>query len=364
MSKKFPESYDFCPTSYVMPQDQQSFLDEKARNPKVIWISKPINSSCGKGVKLFCNIATMRMNVPRIISRYIMNPHLINRLKYDLRLYACVTCFCPLRIHLYNEGLVRFATLPFSTKKKHIKKKFCHLTNYSVNKDSPFFIQNQDAEDDGNGSKWSLRGLKLYWEQMGINSASIFENIKDVIIKSLIAVEPHIVKRLSLSGARRTSCYELYGFDILVDENFKPWLLEINIFPSLAETSPLDQKLKSMLVVDTFNLIGIVLRGYSNGPALDYRFNKTSAIQAIEKCSDLDEVSLTTEDALVIIEGEEELFRRGGYERIFPLEKNIDRYCTFFEVQRFYNVVYWKYLKSKRKNLKKLFRRLKNPSNV
>ena len=63
-----------------------------------------------------------------------MNPHLINDTKYDLRLYVCVTCFDPLRIYLFKEGLVRFATKKFSIKNKEIKKKFIHLTNYSVNK--------------------------------------------------------------------------------------------------------------------------------------------------------------------------------------------------------------------------------------
>lgn len=45
-----------------------------------------------------------------LVSEYIVNPHLINNLKYDLRIYVVVTSYDPLRIYLFKEGLARFAT--------------------------------------------------------------------------------------------------------------------------------------------------------------------------------------------------------------------------------------------------------------
>lgn len=56
----------------------------------------------------------------------------------------------------------------------------------------------------------------------------------------------------------RNNCFELYGFDILVDENINPWLLECNVCPSLSSTSPLDKKIKTSLLCDILNLIGFV----------------------------------------------------------------------------------------------------------
>lgn len=69
-----------------------------------------------------------------LISDYIASPHLINGLKYDLRIYACMTCVDPMRIYFYDEGLVRFASNPYSTNYEDLKSKDRHLTNYSLNK--------------------------------------------------------------------------------------------------------------------------------------------------------------------------------------------------------------------------------------
>jgi hypothetical protein len=88
----------------------------------------------------------------------------------------------------------------------------------------------------------------------------VFAHIKDVIIKTLISVEPHIVGELSKCVGNRTSCFELYGFDIIMDKNLKPWLLEVNVFPSMSCTSPFDKSVKTSLLCDSLTLVGI--KGY------------------------------------------------------------------------------------------------------
>lgn len=118
---------------------------------------------------------------------------------------------------------------------------------------------NANVEDDGdeeNASKWNLAQLKSYFEKMGINYQAVLARIKDVVIKTLISVEPHIVSTMSRCTKHRNVCFELYGFDILLDSKLKPWLLEVNISPSLSSSSPLDKKIKTVLICDTLNLVG------------------------------------------------------------------------------------------------------------
>lgn len=55
--------------------------------------------------------------------------------------------------------------------------------------------------------------------------------------------------------ATRNNCFELFGYDILIDQDLKPWLMEVNLSPSLACDSPIDLKIKHQLFLDTMNLI-------------------------------------------------------------------------------------------------------------
>jgi len=126
----------------------------------------------------------------RIISEYIANPHLINGFKYDLRLYVLVSSYDPLRIYLYEEGLTRFATEPYTTSTKEVKKRYIHLTNYSVNKYAKKFVKNTNPEADGEGSKWSISALKKKYASLGIDVERLFGRIQDVIIKTCISAEP------------------------------------------------------------------------------------------------------------------------------------------------------------------------------
>jgi tubulin polyglutamylase TTLL4 len=93
---------------------------------------------------------------------------------------------------------------------------------------------------------------------MGIDYDGVFEKIKEVIIKSIISIEPIIVNNLNRSNKNRHICFEMYGFDIILDHELNPWLLEVNVLPSLSSSSPLDKRIKTSLLSDIFNTIGVI----------------------------------------------------------------------------------------------------------
>ena len=82
-----------------------------------------------------------------VVCQYINNPLLIDGYKFDLRVYVALMSINPLRIYIYEDGLVRFATQKY---KSGVDKgaKYTHLTNYSLNKNSANFKENTDALKD------------------------------------------------------------------------------------------------------------------------------------------------------------------------------------------------------------------------
>ena len=85
-----------------------------------------------------------------------------------------------------------------------------------------------------------LKQLKEEFERTGINYDQVFHRIKDVCIKTLLAAEPQVITSMR-QAKHRGSCFEVYGFDIIIDAKLKPWLLEVNVCPSLSSSSPLDK---------------------------------------------------------------------------------------------------------------------------
>lgn len=188
-----------------------------------------------------------------IISKYIPNPFLINGLKFDLRIYVMVTSMDPWRIYIFNEGLARFAVDVYDPTTSKTAKN-AHLTNFSLNKKNDKFVNNQSAEQDDQGHKWSLQAINKYLEKFGIDMNLVWSRIYDVILKSLMSVDGYISAGLK-KMPHKSNCFELLGFDILLDSDMKPWLMEVNLSPSLATESPLDLKIKSNLFLDTMNLM-------------------------------------------------------------------------------------------------------------
>ena len=64
-----------------------------------------------------------------------------------MRIYIVCTGFEPLKVYFYPEGLVRLATQPYSTAKGNIKKRFIHLTNFSIQKKAENYKKNVGNAD-------------------------------------------------------------------------------------------------------------------------------------------------------------------------------------------------------------------------
>ena len=132
-------------------------------------------------------------------------------------------------------------------------------------------------------SKWTLKAFKEYLRNlkntalnnkdvMNLDVDMLFKKIHDIVIKTIISAEPLLWNGVEMylpntyqfdtnclidTKKKNNNCFELLGFDILVDEQFKPWLLEVNLSPSISTDTALDFKVKGSLLADLFTLVGL-----------------------------------------------------------------------------------------------------------
>ncbi|XP_070370205.1 tubulin polyglutamylase TTLL5 isoform X20 [Equus asinus] len=251
------KAFHILPQTFLLPAEYAEFCNSysKDRGP---WIVKPVASSRGRGVYLINNPNQISLEENILVSRYINNPLLIDDFKFDVRLYVLVTSYDPLVIYLYEEGLARFATVRYDQGAKNIRNQFMHLTNYSVNKKSGDYVSCDDPEVEDYGNKWSMSAMLRYLKQEGRDTTALMAHVEDLIIKTIISAELAIATACKTFVPHRSSCFELYGFDVLIDSSLKPWLLEVNLSPSLACDAPLDLKIKASMISDMFTVVGFV----------------------------------------------------------------------------------------------------------
>ncbi|CAK5116779.1 unnamed protein product [Meloidogyne enterolobii] len=322
------------------------------------FIVKPAGGSFGKGI-FFLSKAEEVYSIDNsqkwVISRYIERPLLINGLKWDLRIYVLVTSFYPLIVYMYSDGLARFAVHTYKDGKTNFDDLNQHLTNYVLNKTSEYFIRNNDCSVEDMGHKWTLGALLRHLEEhSGIDTELLMVRIEDIVIKSLLSIQPRVAAMCRKLNLHPKCCFELFGFDILVDEHLKPWLLEINLSPSLSCDSPLDTLLKTHLFCDVLNVASIPLVNDRNMENECYfsdeedeladegqkRRKKRSNNEKLDNGNEQDLITFSSERmSALYLERVELLFeklklenkRRGHFNRIFPRRTTWRMYCSILE---------------------------------
>ncbi|XP_015121898.1 probable tubulin polyglutamylase TTLL2 [Diachasma alloeum] len=247
MRQVYGSIYDISPPGYNLPSEYTKLAADCSRCEKDdrVWICKPVGQSQGRGIFLFRRLSDLSYDSAAVVQRYIEKPLLIGGYKFDLRLYVCVPSYRPLTIYLYKEGLARFATEKFSL--ENLDDPFRHLTNFALNKLGPGYSQKKERV--GAGSKWSFRQLRRYMDQSGFNDWFLWQRIAALISLTVLSQTAGIPKS--------SNCFEFFGFDVLIDANLKPWLLEVNVSPALGNDCEVDSEVKKPLLHDLFDLLGL-----------------------------------------------------------------------------------------------------------
>ena len=239
--REFPR---FFPRTYILPADRDNLYRHMKMNPSQTFISKPSGGSCGHGIKIVKFADFYSIPTDYVVSEYIQKPLCIDGFKFDFRIYVLVTSFAPLRAFVYKEGLARFATESYSNISQNV---YSHLTNATLNKHN----QHWNSQ-----FKWKLSEA-LYEIEHRFNRScdQTMQQILDTVARTLA-----LVQHVMAPNERRNPIdpfFELFGFDLLLDRNFKMWLLEINTYPSLGFDEDVDFEVKAPLIAQALSIAGI-----------------------------------------------------------------------------------------------------------
>lgn len=341
MMKQYPKEYAFFPRTWVLPADQGDLLSYmKSRGKKAAFICKPQKGCQGKGIYITRKpiIKDKESDSKYIIQQYIDKPLLIDGFKFDLRVYVLVTSCDPLRIFVYKEGLARFATTPYTDLTNLNMSQHCmHLTNYSINKYSDTFIR----DDEESGSKRKFSSIEKWFKENNHDYETLWKQTHDIIIKTLIAAHPiisHSYRTCFPSHINHSGCFEILGFDILLDRKLKPWILEVNHSPSFHTDSQLDKEIKEGLLYDALNMIHVKASDRTQAITDDKKRTQQRLTKSASKQTQADlakRAEIQERKIQKILEDNEEweLKSCGGFTRIYPsLEKGADKeYAKYFD---------------------------------
>lgn len=240
--------FEFVPiTFHVKHQDDEEFAkfkeyfseQNKELSSNNVWILKPgENSNRGQGISLFNSLTTLASLLQKqksqkkntfILQKYIENPFLIHRRKFDFRCYGLITSINGiLQGYFYADGYLKTASCEYNL--KDTSNNFIHLTNDAIQKHSTDYGKFED------NNKLSYREFQRYLENYCSEKTLNFDS--DILpqMKKLMKTSMQSVF-LNIDFKKRLNCMEIFGYDFMLDANGKLWLIEVNTNPCLELSS-------------------------------------------------------------------------------------------------------------------------------
>ena len=245
----------------LIDNDQQ-IKDLKIKYPEIhnIWIVKPgENTNRGNGIEVCSEINQIKrlvMNAKAgangqdstfIIQRYIDNPLLVHGRKFDFRCYGVLTSINgSLKGYFYEDAYIRTSCKEFDIEDVH--NKYIHLTNDAVQKFS------QDYGKYENGNKLSLSDFQRYLRQYHPNlNIDVFRHLMPQIRK--LVTDSYRSVYGKIDPMRLNNTFELFGYDFMLDAEFRLYLIEVNTNPCLETSCPLLARIIPDVIDNTFRLV-------------------------------------------------------------------------------------------------------------
>ena len=142
-------------------------------------------------------------------------------------------------VYIFKEGHFKATSAEYDVNSKN---SYVHLTNYSVQKHNENFAKFEI------GNEISFSDFEKSFNNKISVKYHLLPDVKDIIILTMKSVKNKI------NPKERKMCFEIFGYDFMFDEDYKPYLLEVNTNPGLEISSPLIKQLIPRMIDDAFKL--------------------------------------------------------------------------------------------------------------
>ena len=213
---------------------------------KNVWIVKPGGLSRGRGVHCIDQLNDILSNVKpcnqTIIQKYIENPLVINGRKFDIRQWVLVTDLNPLTVWLFETPYVRFGAENYHI--DDFKNVFSQLTGNSIAKHSDKFNTGEIEGDMWENAQFREFLKKTYGGDPWIQ---IQKKIEKIVILSLECAKHKLFNR--------KNNFEVFGFDIMLDDKLNVYIIEINASPDWTYSTKVTEKLVKIASDDIMKVV-------------------------------------------------------------------------------------------------------------
>ena len=199
---------------------------------KNLWIVKPTHCNRGTGIRMFRSLGAIQAHLAEkggtmVVQKYVECPLLLMNRKFDIRCLVFVDT--QMNVYMYQDSYVRMSSYEYDT--ENLEDRSIHLTNYAVQKKTEAASQFEE------GNNLTLDDFQRIVREEHADRQD-FDVQRDIVeqYKKLI-METFNACKDKLNPFREKHTFEVYGFDFLVDANFKCWLLEVNTNPYIGCSS-------------------------------------------------------------------------------------------------------------------------------
>jgi tetratricopeptide (TPR) repeat protein len=244
----------FWPESFNLPQEKSAFTRFRAGCPAdQVYIVKPPSLYGGRGIRLTRSPPDIGEETC-VVQRYLDRPYLIDGHKFHIRLYVLVTSVAPLRAYVYREGIVRIAPEPYGLSDADLMRPAAHITNTALHVGHPQLRVSTDPKEENVGHVWSLSAALARMAAEGLAREATWTRLRD-LVRALLRVWHDGGGFAAQAGEHARYCFPpaLFGLDVLIDRDGRPWLLECQRNPAMTG-NPLTNRINAGLFAAAFRM--------------------------------------------------------------------------------------------------------------